>query len=60
MPQQFHTTVLEQLENNKSVAQIYRGLVKSGRVDLKKHQKTEEEVKEYIADIQKAIMISKR
>lgn len=52
LPTRFHFDVVIQLKQKKSVDEIYKFLINSGHINLKKHHKTEEEVIEYIKKIQ--------
>jgi hypothetical protein len=52
LPNRFHFDVVIQLKQKKSVDEIYKFLINSGHINLKKHHKTEEEVLEYIKKIQ--------
>lgn len=57
LPSRFHFNVVIQLKQKKSIDEIYTYLINSGYVNLKKHHKTEQEVREYIKKIQNELEV---
>ena len=47
-PTRFHFSVVIKLKDKKKPVQILEELITSGEVDLKRHNKTKEEVLDYI------------
>jgi hypothetical protein len=48
MPARFHFEAAMLLKSKKSVPEVYEELIKTGRVNLARHQKSKEEVVDYI------------
>lgn len=55
MPSRFHSYVVTYLKQKKTVQEIYKQLVLQGKVDLKRHHTSEEEVLEYIRKIKDSL-----
>jgi hypothetical protein len=51
MPSRFHSFVVINLKQKKTVQEIYQQLINQGKVDPKRHHKSEEEVLAYIRKI---------